>query len=281
MQHIIWECEGRRLTTALSAPENHVLWPAHLRLRGLVSAQQDLDPFDLLALQHYVTTTLIERRADEATLSGNTTTRRPADLDEQLEARIDGVAEPVLSPMLPADHCLHEDAASTGLPGGTRAVSSTDPMPAPLVGSPANLLVVDIASSGDDEHDPGEQRDAGARAPPLKKRRQSWQTVQVPPHITTTNDLIAQKLQCQRCGAQATMQYRVKFVREHRDCEGVDALMCKAASVPSHRLHSRLKRVHEKTHLADDDERQLSAEWHLTHGSLPHNVTQLEEFGHL
>eukprot|EP00971_Amphidinium_carterae_P070134 1387747-Amphidinium_carterae.1 len=40
VQHIIWDCEGRRLKTALSAPCCEG-WPAHLTLRGLVTKNMD------------------------------------------------------------------------------------------------------------------------------------------------------------------------------------------------------------------------------------------------
>eukprot|EP00971_Amphidinium_carterae_P249961 4961679-Amphidinium_carterae.1 len=83
MDHILWRCEGRRLRTALKAPDNHDEWPAHFRLSVLLLTTDEMDPFDILHAQQYMTTTLIERRSDERLVVD----RRigEADLDEQLD----------------------------------------------------------------------------------------------------------------------------------------------------------------------------------------------------
>eukprot|EP00971_Amphidinium_carterae_P308300 6126887-Amphidinium_carterae.1 len=192
----------------------------------------DVDPFDLLCLQQYITTTLIERRADEKALRE---VREPTcaraeqtDLDELLDATT--VNEQAQRPQA---HCrqVGSSAARPGRlarpPTGARAASSTDPMPElqiqldkddaanPTAGSTSEtrgaseiLAPAWIHGSDSDGPGPDEPCTAEVTAPPAKKRRQTWQSMTMPPHIVECKDLLAVKLQCNLCGARATMQYR-------------------------------------------------------------------------
>eukprot|EP00971_Amphidinium_carterae_P071173 1407491-Amphidinium_carterae.1 len=205
---IVWECEGRRLSTSLTAPKvDH--WPAHLRLRGLVTKNMDADPFDLLCLQQYVTTTLIERRADEKAI--RVVGVEGHDIDQILEARPQH--DPTTDGLLPTP-AVGVAAASTGAalgpqdevplahvgapglrqrPTGARAASSTDPMPElqlPRTDPPISSIAI---LDSDEEHTMGSTADAVSE-PPAKKRRQTWQGLKIPAHIVECQDLLAQKM---------------------------------------------------------------------------------------
>eukprot|EP00971_Amphidinium_carterae_P185651 3686186-Amphidinium_carterae.3 len=114
---------------------------------------------------------------------------------------------------------------------------------------------------------------------PAKVRRTSWQKVQVPEHISTSTDDITDKLQCARCGAMSTMQYRVAFVRKHAVCQGLITNDDQGKVPGSCRIHARRKRVYANLSLARTDSRQLDYEWFVDHGKLPINLRQHADFG--
>eukprot|EP00971_Amphidinium_carterae_P255923 5081485-Amphidinium_carterae.1 len=290
MDHILWHCEGRRLHTALSAPANHADWPSHFRLSGLLLTTDDVGDLDIHNAQHYMTTTLIERRTDEKAALDKLHVE--ADLDEQLDHT---VPQGLRGPESGYDRATCSERATPTSAFGGRAASSTDCLPCP---EPLNVLrttgtvgttptgLVDTATvprspemyyiaASDDE------AQADAKAPRAKRRRTSWKNVQVPEHITRCQDILEEKLECTRCGARATVQYRVKFVQAHADCDGIADKVAKGAIVAASRVHVRRKRVHAHLELDPDDSRHLSSEWLLEHGKLPLNVTQMEDFGPL
>eukprot|EP00971_Amphidinium_carterae_P002771 54658-Amphidinium_carterae.1 len=82
MHHMLWCCEGRRVSTVLNMPENHSDWPAHLKLRGLITKECNIDSFDLWQFQHFATTTLIDRREDEKALARVDPKAADRDLDD-------------------------------------------------------------------------------------------------------------------------------------------------------------------------------------------------------
>eukprot|EP00971_Amphidinium_carterae_P226675 4495797-Amphidinium_carterae.5 len=290
MDHILWYCEGRRLHTALAAPANHADWPSHFRLSGLLLTTDDLDASDIYEAQHYMTTTLIERRADEQVVTGKL--RTEADLDEQLDRTTN-----IATMRTESDH--HPDAdhfrSASRSDFGGRAASSTDCMPCldpPQIGTTS----CDAASTAAGPAAPNavfgppeiyciavsdDEAPTDLQAPLTKRRRTSWKNVQVPQHITRCQDLLEEKFECTRCGARATVQYRVKFVQAHANCEGIADKVAKGAIAAASRVHVRRKRVHAHLELEPNDSRHLSSDWLLEHGKLPLNVSQLEDFGPL
>eukprot|EP00971_Amphidinium_carterae_P179571 3561265-Amphidinium_carterae.1 len=279
MEHILWQCEGRRLHTALKAPVNHAEWPSHFRLNGLLLTTDDIDPFDILQAQQYMTTTLIERRADERAAIDKQ--QAEVDLDAQLDndpAR-DIPTSAFGGRAASSTDCLPQPGSHFALRPTGRAASSADGFDDATVRHSQHETYC-IAISDDEAQGAASVRgDTGA--PVTKRRRTSWKNVQVPTHITRCQDLLEEKRECARCGARATVQYRVKFVQAHADCAGIADKVAKGTMAAASRVHVRSKRVHAHLELASNDSRQLSPEWLLEHGKLPLNVTQLEDFGPL
>eukprot|EP00971_Amphidinium_carterae_P273164 5421602-Amphidinium_carterae.3 len=163
IDHALWHCEGRRLKTALAAPAGWLSWPAHFRNRGLLVEKDELDPFDVLLAQKYMTTVLIERREDERSLPS-----RPNNPMHNLDEMLDMVAPdlddrssagprhtPTQSNGQAASSTDHRPALpSNPLPPttnfGGRAASSTDPLPTTPQGPLGAATVYHVLSSDDE-----------------------------------------------------------------------------------------------------------------------------------
>eukprot|EP00971_Amphidinium_carterae_P265176 5260137-Amphidinium_carterae.1 len=291
LDHALWHCEGRRLKTALSAPAGRLSWPVHFRNRGLLTEKDEIDPFDVLSAQKYMTTVLIERREDERSITAPPF--RPTDnLDEVLDLIVPnpenlGSGDPrrvgtgfngnAASSTDSWPTTMHPTLPPTTNFGG-RAASSTDPLPTTPLGPTALDPVFHVLSSEDEPEPALDDAQATTVALPHKRRRTAWRDLDVPPHITTCQDLLTEKLECQLCGARTTAQYRVKFVKLHMHCQGIASKVSEGLIARSSRVHIRRKRVYQQLSLACDDPRQLSAEWHLEHGKLMLHMSQHDDF---
>eukprot|EP00971_Amphidinium_carterae_P002772 54658-Amphidinium_carterae.2 len=174
------------------------------------------------------------------------------------------------------------DAPRTGAPRMVEAASSSTAAAPTYILPPCSGLTEAVIVSDDDETPAqGDTPPAATGGPPQKRRRTAWNKLQIPPHIVVGQDQLAQRVECGLCGARATMQYRVQFVRTHSTCIGIDAKLSAGKMSGSCRAHARLKRVHESLALPDNDPLQLCAVWHLQHGKLPRHIVQHEDFGQL
>eukprot|EP00971_Amphidinium_carterae_P026794 528662-Amphidinium_carterae.3 len=141
MDHMLWCCEGRRVATVLAMPQGHEEWPVHLRLRGLVTKECNVDPFELWQFQKFATNVLIEMREDEKALGRTAPRGAERDLDSLLET---------------VDMCIQCDAApweeqpgeSTPAVGGEEPAHTENTETSPPVALRSGpLCMIELASS--------------------------------------------------------------------------------------------------------------------------------------